>query len=302
MNLRWIETFVTVAECLNFTKAADKLYMTQSSISKIIKSLEDELDTQLFYRSPRIELTDVGEAIYKQCIQIIDLTNNISLEVENFYGLNKGEINIGIPPLTGSYFFPKIIGEFNSKYPNVELKLFEGGSRQIESKLEDGSLDIGVMMTSLAKDSIFESFKFVKSPLLVVVNKENDLSKKDFIKFEELKNKKLILFQEDFKLNDNIIERCLLSSFEPSIICKSSQKEFIAEMVATDVCVGFLPEVTCMELNRNDLSYIPLEEPTIYLNLSISWKKDRYLSYASREWIKFVAENFDVKIKRIKNH
>ena len=195
MNLRWIETFVTVAECLNFTKAADKLYMTQSSISKIIKSLEDELDTQLFYRSPRIELTDVGEAIYKQCSQIIDLTNNISLEVENFYGLNKGEINIGIPPLTGSYFFPKIIGEFNSKYPNVELKLFEGGSRQIESKLEDGSLDIGVMMTSLAKDSIFESFKFVKSPLLVVVNKENDLSKKDFIKFEELKNKKLILFQ-----------------------------------------------------------------------------------------------------------
>ncbi|NLL82318.1 MAG: LysR family transcriptional regulator [Tissierellia bacterium] len=299
MNLRWIETFVTVAECLNFTKAAEKLYMTQSSTSKIIKSLEDELETQLFYRSPKIELTDVGEAIYKQCIQIINLTNNISLEVENFYELNKGEIKIGIPPLTGSHFFPRIIGEFNSIYPNVELKLFEGGSRQIESKLDEGSLDVGVMMTNPAKGDIFEFFEFVKSPLLLVVNKDNELSRKEFIRFEELKNEKLILFQEDFKLNDNISERCLQSGFEPTIICKSSQKEFIAKMVETDVCVGFLPQVTCMELNNDDLSYIPLEEPTIYLNLAIAWKKDRYLSHASRKWIEFAAEKLGVKINKI---
>lgn len=70
-------------------------------------------------------------------------------------------------------------------------------------------------------------------------------------------------------------------------------------MVETDVCVGFLPQVTCMELNNDDLSYIPLEEPTIYLNLAIAWKKDRYLSHASRKWIEFAAEKLGVKINKI---
>lgn len=298
LNLKQIETFITVANCLNFTKAAEELYMTQSSVSKVIKSLEDELDTQLFYRNPHIELTDIGRAIYTQSTNIITLMKSIPLEIDNYHELNKGEIKIGIPPLTGSSFFPRILGDFNTRYPNVELKLFESGSKHIENKLEEGTLDIGIMVPNPLKKVIFDSIEFVRSPLLVVVNENNKLSCKTQIAFNELKDEKFVLFHEDFKLYDKIIERCKLENFEPYIICKSSQKEFIAEMVASGVGVALLPEVTCMELNKKNLVYIPLEEPTIYLNLSIAWKKDRYLSHASREWIKFAAEKLDINIDR----
>ena len=98
---------------------------------------------------------------------------------------------------------------------------------------------------------------------------------------------------------DDIINRCKLEGFEPHIICKSSQKEFIAEMVSFGVGVAFLPEVTCLELNKTNLVYVPLEEPAIYLNLSIAWRKDRYLSNASKEWIKFSAKKLGIKINRI---
>lgn len=294
MNLKQIETFITVANCLNFTKAAEELYMTQSSVSKLIKSLEDELGTQLFYRNPRIELTDIGKGIYRQSANIVAIIKSIPYEIENYYELSKGEIKIGIPPLTGSTFFPKIIGEFNSLYPNVEIKLFESGSKQIESKLDDGKLDIGIMVSEPLKDKIFDSIEFVRSPLLVVLNNANYLSKHKVISLNDLRNEKFVLFQEDFKLYDDIINRCELEGFEPYIICKSSQKEFIAEMVASGVGIGFLPEVTCMELNKKNLVYVPLEEPAIYLNLSIAWRKDRYLSHASKKWINFAANKLGI--------
>jgi len=295
MDLKQIRAFISVANSLNFTKAAQELYMTQSSVSKLIKSLEDELGTPLFYRNPKTELTEIGKSIYKKGINIISLMDSIPLEVENYYELSKGEIKIGIPPLTGSSFFPKIIGEFNSRYPNVEIQLFESGSKQIEHKLEGGELDIGIMVPDPIMNHIYDSIDFVRSPLLVVVNKNNNLAHKKIIKFEELKNEKFVLFQEDFRLYDNIIERCKLNNFEPYIICKSSQREFIAEMVASDVGIAFLPEITCMETKKKNIVFIPLEEPSIYLELSITWRKDRYLSHASKEWIKFAADKLKAK-------
>jgi len=297
MDLKQIRAFISVANSLNFTKAAQELYMTQSSISKLVKSLEDELGTPLFYRSPKTELTEIGKSIYKKGINIISLMDSIPLEVENYHELNKGEIKIGIPPLTGSSFFPKIIGEFNSRFPNVEIQLFESGSKQIEHKLEGGELDIGIMVPDPIKNHLYDSIDFVRSPLLVVVNKNNSLANKKIIKFEELKNEKFVLFQEDFRLYDNIIERCKLNNFEPYIICKSSQREFIVEMVASDVGIAFLPEVTCMETKKKDIVFIPLEEPRIYLELSITWRRDRYLSHASKEWIKFAADKLRVTLQ-----
>lgn len=295
VDIKQIKAFISVANSLNFTKTAEELFMTQSSVSKVIKSLENELGTQLFYRNPKIELTEIGKAIYKQSINIVALVESIPLEIENYYELNKGELKIGIPPLTGSSFFPRIIGEFNSKYPNVEIQLFENGSKQIENRLEAGKLDIGIMVSDPLKCDIYDTIEFVRSPLLVVVNTNNVLSNNKMIKFDELRNEKFVLFQEDFRLYDNIIERCKINNFEPYIICKSSQREFIAEMVSSGVGVAFLPEVTCLEINKKNIVFIPLEEPSIYLNLSITWRKDRYLSHSSKEWIKFAASKLGIK-------
>ncbi len=297
MDLKQLKTFISVADHLNFTKAAEELFMTQSSVSKLIRSLEDELGAQLFYRNPKTELTEIGEAIYKQGFNVLALLDNIPLEVENYQGLSKGKLKIGIPPLTGSSFFPKIIAEYNTMYPNIELSLFESGSKQIEQRLEEGKLDIGIMVTDPSRDHIYNFMEFVRSPLMVLVNENSKLANEIMIKFNDLRDEKFVLFQEDFKLYDDIIERCKESSFEPYILCKSSQKEFITEMVASSLGVGFLPEVICKETNKKNVKYIPLEEPSIYLELSIAWRKDRYLTHASREWIKFAAEKLGVSIE-----
>lgn len=297
MDIKQIRAFLSVANNLNFTKASEELYMTQSSISKIVKSLEEELETKLFYRNPKIELTDSGHELFKQSINLVSLMDNIPIEINNLIKLNKGEIKIGIPPIIGASFFPRIIGEFKSLYPNIETKLLEVGSKIIEEKLEKGELDIGIVCSFPKESNIYDMFEFVKSPLMVGVNINNHLANSDIICFKDLKDESFILFQQDFSLYDFIIARCIENSFQPNIICNSSQRDFIIEMVASELGITFLPEITCSTINRPDIKFIPLENPQINLNLLVIWKGNRYLSYASKEWLKFAASKIDIQLE-----
>lgn len=296
MDIRQIRTFISVANNLNFTKASEEMFITQSSISKIIKSLEDELETQLFYRTPKVELTDSGRELYIQAINIISLLDSIPIQINNLIKLKKGEIKIGIPPIIGASFFPKVIGEFKTLYPNIDIKLLEVGSKVIEEKLEKGELDIGIICSFPKDKESYNIFKYVKSPLQVAINNNNSLANKTEIEFKELKSENFILFQQDFSLYDLIISRCIENDFEPNIICNSSQRDFILEMVAYELGITFLPEITCATINRENISFIPLEEPKIFLNLLIVWRKNRYLSYASREWLKFAASKIGLEL------
>ena len=296
MNINQLETFILVSNHLSFTKAAEELFVTQSSVSKIIKSLEDELGAQLFYRAPDIKLTDVGAELYKHSVDILSLIDNIPNELENLTNLRKGKVRIGIPPIVGSSFFPKAIGQFKEKYPEVHINLVEVGSKIIQEQLNSGDIDVGVMCSYPEEIDSFETHELVKSPLLIGVHSDNPLSKKSEISFEDLKDENFILFNKDFTLYDSIINRCSQHGYSPNIIFNSSQKDFIIEMISAKMGVTCLPEISCKNVNRPEIKFIPMTNPKIYLNLMIVWKKDRYLSYACREWIKYTTEKSDIYV------
>lgn len=298
MDLNQLETFITVSNHLSFTKASEELFITQSSVSKIIKSLEDELGALLFYRSPEIKLTDVGKELYKHSVDIISLIDNIPTELDNLTDLKKGTIRIGIPPIIGSSFFPAIIGKFKSKYPGIEITLVEVGSKIIQEELNAGNLDVGIICSYPDQRELFEINRLLESPLLIGVHKDNPLADKDEISFKDLEEEEFILFNKDFSLYDSIIDECGKNGFMPKIICNSSQKDFIIEMIAARMGITCLPEITCENVNNPNIRFVPMERPSIYLNLMIVWKKNRYLPYACKEWIRFTANelNIDVEI------
>ena len=287
MDLNQLETFISVSNHLSFTKASEELFVTQSSVSKVIKSLEAELGSELFYRTPDIQLTDVGKELYKHSVDIIALIDNIPSELENLTNLKKGKIRIGIPPIIGSSFFPAIIGQFKAKYPGIEIILVEVGSKIIEEELNAGNLDVGIICSYPSQMDSFEIYKLLESQLLIGVHKDNPLSKLDEISFEDMENENFILFNKDFSLYDSIIDRCTQHGFSPNIICNSSQKDFIIEMIAAKMGVTCLPKITCENVKKSEIKFIPMKDPKIFLNLMIVWKKNRYLTYACKEWIDF---------------
>ena len=290
MDIQHLQYFVAVAIHGSFTKAAQKLYVTQPTISKMIKNIEEELGVSLFDRSGKqIKLTDAGNVIFTQAQNIIKSFENLSDELDDLMSLKTGSIEIGLPPMIGSRFFPKIIQKFHKQYPNISLQVVEVGAKSVERDVSNGTLDLGVVVLPTKEDH-FHAYSFVNEKLMLLVHPDHPLSQKDIVTLSELEEETFILFSKDFTLHDRIIEECVRVGFNPNIIYESSQWDFISEMVAANLGIALLPETVTRAVNSEKVRIIPLHEPVIPWHLAIIWRRDRYLSFAAREWLRFTKE------------
>ncbi|TWI55259.1 LysR family transcriptional regulator [Halalkalibacter nanhaiisediminis] len=285
MDIRQLEYFSEVAKQASFTKAAATLHVSQPSLSKAIKNLEGELGVPLFYRSPKqLELTDAGKAVLMNAKNVLEAFKNLTSELTDIMEIKSGEIRIGIPPIIGAAFFSTLIGQFKESYPYVDILLSEVGTIKIKEGLEDGSLDIGLICTP-PTEGHFEMINLSKDPLMVIVHSEHSFAAKTEILFRELEHQPLILYRNDFSLHDRILEECSKNQFNPNIVCESSQKDFMIEMVGAKLGVALFPSKICESINKKEIIAIPLSDPEIHLELGLAWKNNKYLSFAVREFI-----------------
>ncbi|MFC4025307.1 LysR family transcriptional regulator [Oceanobacillus longus] len=286
MDLRQLEYFTEVAKQSNFTKAALTLHISQPSLSKTIKKLETDLGTPLFYReSKQLRLTDAGEAFLVGTKKVLQAFENLTSELNDVVDLKQGEIKIGIPPIIGATFYSKLISNYKEAYPSIDIKLTEVGSNKIKHGVAEGELDIGLICNLPIQQENFEIIKLVKDPLVLIVHKDNPLSEKETIDFSHIEKEPLIMYRQDFSLHDKIIEACGKLDFYPNIVCESSQKDFMVEMVEAKLGVALLPSKICSQINNEKIIAIPFKNPAVNLELGMIWKKDRYLSHAVRKFI-----------------
>lgn len=295
MDIRQLQYLVEVARLRSFTKAAESLFITQPTISKTIRTMEDELGVQLIERlGKRIELTDAGNIIVDQAQNILKSFQNLSAELDDLRNLKRGHIRIGLPPMVGSSFFPVVIGQFHQKYPEITIQLFEDGAKKVEIDVASGALDVGVVVLPTNEEG-FGCFSFVEERLKLLVHPSHSLANRTEVKLADLDQESFVLFREDFMLHDRIIGECARVGFQPRVIYESSQWDLISEMVAAGLGVALLPETICAEVDQERVRIMPLVEPVIPWKLGIIWREDRYLSFAAREWIRFAKEVLPLK-------
>lgn len=297
MDIRHLTYFIEVAHHRSFTKAAQALHITQPSISKMIKLLEEELDVILFYRSAKqIELTDAGKALLYQSQQIVNSFQNLTSDLADVINSKKGAITIGLPPMVGAKFFPQIISDFTTMHPQISLTLLEAGSEKVQMGIDDGSLDIGVVMLPVDENN-FEMFPIINEPMMLIVHPDHILATQSIVEFNQLKDENFIFFRKSFTLHDRIITKCIESGFAPNIVFKSSHWDFIVEMVAINFGIALLPKTICRDLDQNRVKILQIAEPMIHWQLGFIWKKDRYLSFAAKEWLIFTSKHFGFNLK-----
>lgn len=297
MDIRHLTYFIEVAHHRSFTKAAQALHITQPSISKMIKLLEEELDVILFYRSAKqIELTDAGKALLYQSQQIVNSFQNLTSDLADVINSKKGAITIGLPPMVGARFFPQIISDFTTMHPQISLTLLEVGSEKVQIGIDDGSLDIGVVMLPI-DENVFEMFPIINEPMMLIVHPDHALAQQSIVELSQLKDENFILFRKSFTLHNRIITKCIESGFAPNIVFKSSHWDFIAEMVAINFGIALLPKTICKDLDPERIKILSIAEPMIHWELGVIWKKDRYLSFAAKEWLTFTSKRFGVNLK-----
>ena len=295
MDIRQIEYFVEVAKQLSFTKAAAALHVSQPSISKAIQNLEAELGVPLFYRSSKqLELTDAGQAVLINSIQVLESFLNLRSELTDLMELKKGQIRIGIPPIVGAEFFSKLISYYKEQYPYIEILLTEVGTKKIREEIETGELDIGLVCSATSSNESLETIGFLKDPLQLIVHESHPLAQKQSIELADLQDDAFIIYRKDFILYDRIIEECSKSGFSPTIACETTQKDLFIEMVQAKLGVALLPQKIAEKIPYKSIKCIPFKKDTIHLELGITWKKNKYLPFSVREFIR-LARDFTLK-------
>lgn len=286
MDIRQLTYFIEVAKHQSFTKASQSLHISQPSLSKMVKSLEDELEIELIDRSARqIELTEAGHIVFEQGQMIMESLSNVSTHLYDLINVKKGHIKIGIPPLIGFLFFPKIIKSFNQRYPDVTIQLMEHGANKVEQEVSDALLDFGVVVLPVDEDA-FEIIPFVQEELMLFVHSTHPFADRKNIAMKDLEHESFILFSEDFALHDRIIEECIRAGFRPNVAYESSQWDFISEMIGENLGVAILPRSIEKKVDHQIIKAVPIVNPAIPWQLGLILKNGRYVSHATREFIK----------------
>lgn len=287
--MKHLKYFVEVARQRSFSKAADTVFVSQSTVSKMIKDLEAELNVNLFNRNSKyVELTDAGQILFNQAQQLITLFENLPIQFENEAKLEQGKISIGLPPITGATDFARLLGIFKKEYPNIDIVLFEYGSKKIEPAICEGIVDVGVALTCTPiNNENLEIFPYTKDPLQVIIHPNNPLSQMPRLNMSMLSNESFVLYRNDYSLHDAIKAHCNIAGFQPKIILETSEREVMIQIVASNLGIALLPSKICERINSNTVVAVPLEDPQIWLYTSLIWSKQRYLSYAARLWLQF---------------
>ncbi|MCU9612878.1 LysR family transcriptional regulator [Caldibacillus lycopersici] len=289
MELRQLIYFLEAAKYKNFTKASESLHISQPALSKMIKSLEEELGITLINRSNKTsEVTDGGLIVLEYAERILSLVEEMQTTLEDLTSLKRGSISIGIPPIIGSLYFPKVMAEFHKEYPNISINITEYGGAKVVKSVEKGEFEVGVAVLPVDEE-VFHVYPIVEDEMKLLININHPLAKRDRIHLKELKNEEFIFYHEDFALHDIMWKKFIQEGFEPKILFKSSQWDLMSEMVGANLGITILPESICERVENKHVKIISLEPVTPW-NLGVITKKDKYISYATKRFIEFFTD------------
>ncbi|WP_411844474.1 cidABC operon transcriptional activator CidR [Salinicoccus sp. HZC-1] len=291
MDIKHMRYFVAIVKAGSMTEASNRLYISQPTISKAIQDIETELGISLFDRNKKkIALTDAGRVFYDQCEEIIRLHTELPNDLKNMVGIRQGHIKIGLPPIMDVSRLMIIIKDFHDLYPKITFQLIESGSRTIESRLIQNEIDIGITVLPTESDH-FDNFNFISESLCLVVHENHPLASRESVHLKELKSESFIMFNEDFYLNEIIASACKNAGFMPDIISKTSQWNFIEEMIDAELGICIMPESVAKLLKSSSVT-MQITEPALKWRLGVIWNKDQYINFITKEWLKFFQQYY----------
>lgn len=291
MEIRQLIYFVEIARLGSFTRAAKKLFVSQPSLSKAIRRLADEIGTPLF--EPKLKkpvLTHAGQRLFESAQRIIAEYEGILAELQGSTSVYRGRVAVGIPPLICTSFFAPIIAGFRELHPGIEVNVLEKGARSIQDAVDQELLDVGIVILPVY-DGRFEVTPLVDDEMVLVVGARHPLAGRESVSYPELKNEKMVLFNEEYMLRHQITANCREAGFEPYVWAESGQWDYLTELAARNLGVTILPRPIFKNSRREDIRLIRLDHPRAGWHVVAILKKDDKHREAARRFVQYAQEN-----------
>ncbi len=293
MDMQHLKYYVAVVESRNFTKAAEKLQVTQPILTRTVKQIEEELHVKLIDRtSKRFFLTDAGELFYKQSKEMIARFSELYRNIDDVKSGNSGNVRVSIPGVLLDTYFPQLLMNFHRLYPNITISIVEEGSKLTTGSVLAGESDFGLVMLPVSHLSHFDVTPLVKDVCQLVVPKDHPFGQYHQIPLKKLRDEPIITFGDTSTLHDQFIGLCEKEGFSPNIVYKSFMPNFIFDMVSLGLCTAVLPTPIIQRYVTEEYTVVPLE-PTVIWDIAVITKKDHYLSFAAKKLLKHIEAHFN---------
>lgn len=242
INLNLYKVFYDACKYGSFSKTAEFTYSTQSAISKSIKKLEEELETQLFYRNSNgIELTDKGRELYyyvEKSYGNLLTAERIMLETEN---LERGKLNIGLPSHIASFFFFDKIIDFHEKYPNIEMMLTSGSTGQLLDLIDKHEIDIIIDTAPVVTNNMDLCIEeLLKVKYAFICSKDNYDKYKHIKSIKDLEDVPLVLPNKGTTNRKKLDSMFIKYNVNPKKVINIHTSEVILNAVSKDLGIGYI--------------------------------------------------------------
>lgn len=287
MEISYLKEFVHLAEVGNFLKASYDLFISQSSLSKHMKTLEDELNVVLMDRTTRaFGLTKEGQVFLPYAKEIVRQSDESTIALTKCLEEQGMSIHIGILSSVAEYNLTGIIYNFKKQYPKIKLELITGDTNELIPELEAGTIEIAFLRTrsnSPKKNGI----RFISDKLVAVVPKNDPLASQKEIRIEDLKGKDLVMLEKGSFVYDIAEEACHKAGFDMRVLYSDKHISNIADFVTKGLGIALLMEGHTLLIRNPMIRTIPIV-PQIDGDIQICWNKNSSLTPAARSFLTVV--------------
>jgi DNA-binding transcriptional LysR family regulator len=284
MDLRSLRYFVETVRLNSFTQAAESLHVTQSTISKMVRQLEEEVGAQLLLREGRkLALTDTGQVVYARGVEMLATMRQLATEVRDTQALERGHLTVGIPPMINLLFTP-VLKAFRQRHPNITLTLQEDAGQAIERQVAQGDLEIGLTVLPADPALGLQSSPIASYPIWALAARNTFQKNRTTLKLKSLAKTPLVLLKDDFAMTRALRAAFAEAGFEPQIAAQSGQWDWLVAMASAGMGVALLPEPFIHRLAIGHLDAVKLVDPELPWQPAHVWR-GTYLSHAARAWL-----------------
>lgn len=293
MNIKQLQYFISVAENLSFTKAAQKHYISQTAVTQQIKALEEYLDMTLLKRTKRhVELTPEGEFFLNEARSIVNHVSTSIIKTQEFHSGICGKLSIGTIMGYEKNSLSKYLKIFSHSHPNITLDIRCDGMTELFNLIEHNLMDIAFVINPEQQPLKSFNYKSIKHySLVAVLPSTHPFASNKSIDLLDLKNENFIFVKES---SDNYGQKTMIQSryrkagFKPNITQRCNDLNTILLLIASNLGVAILPSFTIAKNDlQNNISIVPLNGDTDAIEVVAIWNKNS-TNPALNEFIKIL--------------
>lgn len=308
MNFIDLQYFIAAAEEMSFTKAADKMHITQQSMSGRIAKLEEHLDVRLFDREPNLMLTEAGTYFYQKALSLCSLHRQTIDGLEDIKDFRRGSLTIGILREQGIHVLPRVLPEFHKKYPQIRLHLVEDSADTVKKLLYNGQISLAFGYSLDIDETKVKSIPLFASDFVVVVphsifcdcfseEEQSRMLKAEKLSLDTFRRCPFLALNGVTWLKEAFETCCRSYNLEPDIVIET--KNFMTRLALCFSGMGIMfSSASFFDTNKSFLNERQLKNihifhidyPETHQMVSVHYLKNRALSKGSQEFIRMLKE------------